>query len=375
MDSHQGRPEQGRARAKSSAFSFRSQGSEDNNHPASKSPKSKHSRKESDSERRKTHYDPTTKANPNAAMNEAQPIAAALEKPTLQSLRSFQHSDVNGNLIAEPDLSNPTRSRWERPLDTIRSFEAAIDGEYRRRASQMRSDQTDVVSNYGGASRRSSYYGGGGPDAQRYSSHSYYGSQNYGGRAPRDSYDNGYGQGGPVGGPPRVRYGNRMQSDPGWGSQGGSRMSQGQNVYGQPPPNGHQQSRDTVHTNGSNGSNSDGAYGTDPSDNSSFERSMPVRPPHADMGEQYGANGYGGPIREEQQQQHGGYFPGQQHQYGAPPPPPHAAKPVQPKAAPIPLGAGEAGAAPAGRPGVLRKESSGGEDKRRSWFKRRFSKD
>ncbi|KAJ4402928.1 hypothetical protein N0V91_006839 [Didymella pomorum] len=357
MDSQPGRP-----RAKSGAFSFRSQGSEDNNNPASKSPKSKHSRKESDSERRKTHYDPSTKANPNAAMNEAQPIAAALEKPTLQSLRSFQHSDADGNLIAEPDLSNPTRSRWERPLDTIRSFEAAIDGEYRRRASQMRSDQTDVMSNYGGASRRSSYYGG--PDAQRHSSNSYYGSQNYGGRAPpRDSYDNGYGQGGPVGGPPRVRYGNRMQSDPGWGSQGASRMSQGQNVYGQPPPNGYQQSRDTVHTNGSNGSNSDGAYGTDPSDNSSFERSMPVRPPHADMGEQYGANGYGGPIREEQQQ------------HGAPPPPPHAAKPVQPKAAPIKLGGGEGGAAPAGRPGVLRKESSGGEDKRRSWFKRRFSKD
>lgn len=72
MDSSHPRPEQGRARAKSGAFSFRSQNSEDNNsHP--KSPKSKHSRKESDSERRKTHYDPTTKANPNAAMNEAQP--------------------------------------------------------------------------------------------------------------------------------------------------------------------------------------------------------------------------------------------------------------------------------------------------------------
>lgn len=70
MDAPQGRPEPGRARAKSSAFSFRSQGSEDNNNSASKN---KHSRKVSDSERRKTHYDPTTKANPNAAMNEAQP--------------------------------------------------------------------------------------------------------------------------------------------------------------------------------------------------------------------------------------------------------------------------------------------------------------
>jgi hypothetical protein len=234
----------------------------------------------------------------------------------------------------------------------------------------MRSDQTDVMSNYGGASRRSSYYGGG-PDAQRYSSNSYYGNQNYG-RPPRDSYDNGYGQGGPVGGPPRVRYGNRMQSDSGWGSQGG-RMSQGQNVYGQAPPNGYQQSRDTVHTNGSNGSNSDGAYGTDPSDNSSFERSLPVRSPQSDH---YGANGYGGPIHEEYGQQQGGYLPNQQQQYGAPPAPPsHAAKPVQPKAAPIKLGGGEGAAAPADRPSVLRKESSGGEDKRRSWFKKRFSKD
>lgn len=36
-------------------------------------------------------------------------------------------------LIADPDRSNPTRNRWERPLDTIRSFEAAIDGNHTRR--------------------------------------------------------------------------------------------------------------------------------------------------------------------------------------------------------------------------------------------------
>ncbi|UPX11363.1 uncharacterized protein EKO05_0001969 [Ascochyta rabiei] len=373
MDSQQARPEQGRARANTGAFSFRSHGSGDSPN-ANASPKSKHARKESDSERRKTHYDPSTKANPNAAMNEAQPMAAALEKPTLQSLRSFQHSDADGNLIAEPDLSNPTRSRWERPLDTIRSFEAAIDGEYRRRASQMRSDQTDVMSNYGGASRRSSYYGGG-PDVHRNSSNSYHATQQYV-RPPRDSYDNGYGQGGPVGGPPRVRYGTRMQSDPGWGSQGG-RMSNGQNVYNQTPPNGYQQSRDTVHTNGSNGSHSDAAYGTDPSsENSSIERSLPVRPPQGDMGEQYRANGYTGPIREEYgPQQGGGYFPTQPPQQlgGAPPPPPHAAKTLPPRL-PIQLGGGERGAEPAARPSVLRKESTGGEDKRKSWFKRRFSK-
>lgn len=28
---------------------------------------------------------------------------------------------------ADPDLSNPTRNRLERPLDTIRSFESAIE--------------------------------------------------------------------------------------------------------------------------------------------------------------------------------------------------------------------------------------------------------
>lgn len=63
------------------------------------------------------------------------------------SLRSMQHKDRDGKIIstlpvmssarlvetgtdlllADPDLSNPTRSRLERPLDTIRGFEAAIE--------------------------------------------------------------------------------------------------------------------------------------------------------------------------------------------------------------------------------------------------------
>lgn len=37
-------------------------------------------------------------------------------------------------VAADPDRSNPTRSRWERPLETIRSFEAAIDGAYNRKS-------------------------------------------------------------------------------------------------------------------------------------------------------------------------------------------------------------------------------------------------
>jgi hypothetical protein len=57
----------------------------------------------------------------------------------------MQHKDREGKLIsmyllpsffcelfltsflADPDQSNPTRNRLERPLDTIRSFDAAID--------------------------------------------------------------------------------------------------------------------------------------------------------------------------------------------------------------------------------------------------------
>ncbi|KAK7734896.1 hypothetical protein SLS63_004317 [Diaporthe eres] len=52
-------------------------------------------------ERQRLH----SKADPTMAMNEAEP--------------------------SDPDLSNPTRWREERPLDTIRAFEAAIEGSYR----------------------------------------------------------------------------------------------------------------------------------------------------------------------------------------------------------------------------------------------------
>jgi hypothetical protein len=64
----------------------------------------------------------TTKADPNNAINEAQPgqwnsttlfesnrdlqtethlVAQALEKPTIESLRSMQHRDAYGNIISE----------------------------------------------------------------------------------------------------------------------------------------------------------------------------------------------------------------------------------------------------------------------------------
>ncbi|KAF2858797.1 hypothetical protein K470DRAFT_220539 [Piedraia hortae CBS 480.64] len=80
----------------------------------------------------------TNKANPNAALSEAQPVVVNLtEQVTLESLRAHQHKDSNGNPITDPDLSNPTRPRLERPLETIRSFERAIDAGYKRRSAHI----------------------------------------------------------------------------------------------------------------------------------------------------------------------------------------------------------------------------------------------
>jgi hypothetical protein len=91
------------------------------------------------------------------------------------------------------------------------------------------------------------------------------------------------------------------------------------------------------------------------------------------MGEQYGFNGFGkGPQIDPYNQgpsNGNGYFPSPQMNNGPPPPPKHAASP-----APIKLN--NSGGSPppmSGRPNTLSKNQ--GDDKRRSWFKRRFSKD
>lgn len=222
-------------------------------------------------------------------------------------------------------------------------------------------------------SRRSSYYGGGGHyDQGRFSQASgYYGSR----QAARDSWQDGHGMGGPVGGmggPPRTRY-NRMQSDPGW-----NRYSHGtgNGVY---PVNGYQQSRDTVNTNGSNGSHSE-PYSTEPSsENSSIERSVGGMKPN--LGEQYGFNGFGGgPVLEEY---HNGMGPGGNGyavqrpngtlNYGAPPVPTKQGPPAPPPHANKPIKLTKSNEAPGSdsRPPLQRQDT----DKRKSWFKRRFSKD
>lgn len=68
-----------------------------------------------------------------SAVNEAQPFEQAAEhdqrRPSYLSQESSELKDIFGNSIRQADISNPTRSRNERPLDTIRTFEYAITGD------------------------------------------------------------------------------------------------------------------------------------------------------------------------------------------------------------------------------------------------------
>ncbi|KAF2459991.1 hypothetical protein BDY21DRAFT_361857 [Lineolata rhizophorae] len=355
----QQRPAEGRPRSKS-GFSFKSEKS----HTSGGSKNNKEHLRETHEEKLRRHFGKESKADPNAAMSEAQPMQAALERGTMSSLSSVQHLDMNGNPITEPDLSNPTRPRWERPLDTIRSFDARIDLEYKRRTTMFRADMG------GYDSRRSSYYGDG--------------------YAP------------PMAGPSRNRFSQRLQSD--------TMINRVNGAGNNPPPptrdmyasHGHQQSRDTVNTGASSGSQSEPwANSTDPSsENSSVDKinaaakqPQPPPPPQPDLGEQYGLTGFGGMPQFQ--------APNLQENYGnnysmRPPPPPNGGEyfPKSPNSTlpplpqgmvpdarnkqpfgtpPQPLGASSGNAPAPARPNVLARDSTQ-SDKKRSWFKRRFSK-
>ncbi|KAF3387853.1 hypothetical protein DPV78_012080 [Talaromyces pinophilus] len=292
-----------------------------------------------------------TKADPTLAMNEAQPaMVAALEKSNLGSLRAIQHKDQYGNVITDPDLSNPTRPRFERPLDTIRSFEAAIDGSYHSRRMSYVTDASQ--------SRPASYYGGNGNDH----------NQNYGrpSMSRPDSYvdhgasgSNGYSYQGRGN---RPRHGNgRMNGD----YTNGNGYNQQQPYY---PNSPYQRSNDNF-TAGSGSANTDQwGNSTDPSSvNSSFDRlqqqaAQQKQYQQQQQAESYGFNGFGGNPDTS--------FHQQDYQNGAPPPPPphgqsnsqaNGAMSSQPFNPPLP--------APA------RKVADDDKKKRGSWFKRRFSKD
>ncbi|KAI1082954.1 hypothetical protein F5B20DRAFT_597166 [Whalleya microplaca] len=222
-------------------------------------------------------------ADPRAALSDLEPAMQAQEATTgamRTSLRLLQHKDSNGNPISDPDRSNPTRSKWERPLDTIRSFEAAIDGEYSRKSMYR---DTDSIANW---NRRSSYHANNGP---RFPQDSYYGGRpNSAFRpetimgeprqppmtaGPRDSYYDGYENNpygnGAMGGRNRNT---RMQSDPHL-----NRVVADRNVY--PMPNNHR-SYETVASGSGSGSFAEPTgYQTDPtsSENSSIDRRSPPK--------------------------------------------------------------------------------------------------
>lgn len=323
-----------------------------------------------------------SKADPTLAMNEAEPsVEAVMTASSLSPLRSIQHKDAYGNVIADPDLSNPTRNRWERPLDTIRSFEAAIEGDYARR-SMYRSD-TDPSANF---SRRNSYYR---PNQPRFPQDSYYGSraasfregsqyeapglasgrnsyydnQNYnnnnGGYYTTSAGPSGYNrnQGG-YGRPSRERA-PKMPSDSHLRSYGRE-----QNVYPLPHKD---RSYETVTSAAASGNSDPAGYQTDPtsSDNSSIHRTSPAKRVNERVNEH--VNDYGIAFSQSQS-------------YKAPaltvnltPPSNGNNLPAPPNASyqnPLPT-------IPRKQVSTLKRQVSttpSGGEKRKSWFARRFSK-
>lgn len=68
------------------------------------------------------------------AIRDAQPFEESTRRPTATTVSpEFQFRDMFGTVISQPDRSNPTRQRNERPLDTIRTFEYACTGDERIR--------------------------------------------------------------------------------------------------------------------------------------------------------------------------------------------------------------------------------------------------
>ncbi|CAM1507268.1 Fc.00g069090.m01.CDS01 [Cosmosporella sp. VM-42] len=261
------------ANAKSRTFSFHSQKS----HKSSGSKDFLHE-SSAEKEAKRLH----SKADPTLAISEAEPsaVAAMMTQSSIAPLRSIQHKDTFGNAIADPDKSNPTRNRWERPLDTIRSFEAAIDGGY---------SQTDTAS-VAGFSKRNSVYT---PQQPRFANDSYYNNRPISFRPesyrpesyrydrpekphfdpgqPRQSYfdgqayNNGYGAG-----PSRMRT-SRLQTEPAYTTQG-----RDQNIYPLPHKD---RSYETVTSAAASGNSDQNGYQTDPtsSDNSSIDRTSPAK--------------------------------------------------------------------------------------------------
>jgi len=353
---------QQRPRAKS-GFSFRSHHSKDSSGSGHKIDLHEtHEEKDS----RRLH----TKADPSMAMQEAEPSAVASNvKSSLAPIRAIQHRDHQGNPIADPDQSNPTRSRWERPLDTIRSFEAAIDesadgpANFNRRSSYFGGTQVTTDDRRDSRYTQNSYYGG---RLQSYRQDSYVDGRGNGMTRPESYYNGVDNAAGPSNGyyPNRARY-PRTASEPQFNSgQGG--------VF---PGPGNQHSYETVTTASGSGGSDPAGYSTDPSsENSSVDRvaPMPVKEPV----ETYGFSGFGANpqiqppgagLQENGALRQGNGYP-QQYQGG----PQVPRKEAGASRVPIKLGTSSGNAqAP---PNVLGKQRPAAGEKRKSWLGRRFSK-
>ncbi|KAJ5510734.1 hypothetical protein N7453_002837 [Penicillium expansum] len=351
-----------------------------------KSGSTSHKRGLSETSQEKARRNLHTKADPLVAMNELQPMAVALEKSNLGSLREIEFKDQYGNVITDPDLSNPTRPRLERPLDTIRSFEAAINGSYNsNRASYVKTGIfltfpceksgmweyglicliEDGASQMGDFSRRTSYYGGqsNGPSNRNHEQSNYYGQS----QSRPDSIVNAY-QNTPLSPEnPNPYYAQewiqpKQQETPippsPWVTVSAHHPSEGYPNMANGSQHGYQRSRDNVAAMSNTGSGYTDPYGqsTDPSSmNSSNDQlqQQALQQQRLDGRGQaeYGSNNFSSPRLPQPagESSWGGPVGGTPASTGARPAPPPPQKNVsQPPA---------------------------GGDKRKSWFKRRFSKD
>ncbi|KAJ6790088.1 hypothetical protein PWT90_02092 [Aphanocladium album] len=307
-------------RSKPRSFSIGS----DNSKKSHKSQKSSSSQKEYETSAEKETHRLHSKADPLVAMYEAEPsmIAAMASESNTAPLRSFQHKDIQGNPIADPDRSNPTRSRWERPLDTIRSFEAAINGGYQRRSSMQR----DEAANWNRRTSMSTF------QQPRFPQDSYYGNSRPG--SYRDPYT-----------APSTRRNSGFFDGQGVRAP---RRDYEQNIY--PLPN-KDRSYETVTSAAGSGHTDPAGYQTDPtsSDNSSIRRASPAK-------RQEPMNDYG--IGFAHQQSNLGFQQPQQNSHPLPPPPVAGHEQAPP---PVPR-----------KGSFLKRQPT--EEKRKSWLSRRFSK-
>ncbi|WBW71619.1 DUF2406 family conserved fungal protein [Schizosaccharomyces osmophilus] len=81
-----------------------------------------------------------TRANPSMAITEPEPYElASMQKG--KHVSALLPKDYYGQAIDEPDVSNPTRWRYERPLDTVRAWQFLIESDEGSPKSRLDSER------------------------------------------------------------------------------------------------------------------------------------------------------------------------------------------------------------------------------------------